>query len=229
MPVCNDCGNTSAFAHEVHGMEVRTYEGAEHTGTNESDLESRSVHCNQCGSENVTFDVSGSAKSDADPHISLNEPCENCGNNRWTQYAPNDGTDIWYDCLSEGCNRVRFNPGAAAADPAIQTNDFITIGIPGLSRDSLETTLRDHLPGDLADRLAVNPSWQHRDWKKGDPCPYCGHNVINELVVQDERYESADGTYIFMKHGDHTASAGHIICSQCTRPLARTMQPAPQL
>lgn len=57
MPTCNDCGNTTEFVHEVHGMELRSYDGSEHQDTYNRDLETRSVQCNRCGSENITFDT----------------------------------------------------------------------------------------------------------------------------------------------------------------------------
>ena len=58
MPVCRDCGNTSAFVHRVKGTETRLYdETGDFDGTENQHLESEDCWCAECKSHNVVFDV----------------------------------------------------------------------------------------------------------------------------------------------------------------------------
>lgn len=160
-------------------------------------------------------------------HITLEEPCTHCENNNWTQYVPDDETDVWYECMTDDCIGVRFDAGAAAVEPDTSHHQFIAIGIPELSRDALEDALKTHLPDELAENLQINPRWQHPDWEEGNPCPHCGHPVVNELTAKDDLYRSSNGEYHYQKSGDHITTAGHVACGQCTRPLRRDIQPLP--
>lgn len=58
MPTCQDCGNQTAFEHEVSGTETRVYDPdtGEFDGIDTQSLNTESITCTECGSSTIGQD-----------------------------------------------------------------------------------------------------------------------------------------------------------------------------
>lgn len=58
MPICQDCGNETAFEHEVNGTETRVYDPdtGEFDGVDTQSLNTTAITCAECGSSDVKQD-----------------------------------------------------------------------------------------------------------------------------------------------------------------------------
>lgn len=59
MPACQDCGNQTAFEHEVSGTETRLYDpdNGDFEEVDTQSLDTESVECAECGSSNVSQEL----------------------------------------------------------------------------------------------------------------------------------------------------------------------------
>ena len=56
MPACKDCGNQTAFKHEVSGTQTRIYDDSgDYMKTESESLDTTSTGCGECGSSDIEY------------------------------------------------------------------------------------------------------------------------------------------------------------------------------